>query len=202
MCSEHFTKDCFQDAPKNTRLKKTINPVNIPIPSIFKCNIDRYIPNSKKSTDSTEYPDEDDNNRTNDGLSMEKTREGMSLESLSVFHDHYNYLDMSASFLNNMDDIAMSMNDLSNENSFDNIAHCDTLSDVNTGVHVCRLCAKMYLATESLIDLSAKPNICKQLNDLIPNLVSICSILFIIIIIQLKTGPIFVFHSISDKYRR
>lgn len=193
MCSEHFTKDCFQDAPRNTRLKKTINPVNIPIPSIFKCNIDRYIPNSKKSTDNTEYPDEDDN-RTNDSLSMGKTREGMSLESLSVFHDHYNYLDMSASFLNNIDDIAMSMNDLSNENSFDNIAHCDTLSDVNTDVHVCRLCAKMYLATESLIDLSAKPNICKQLNDLIPNLVSVCSIPFVNSG-QTKTDPFFL---ISD----
>lgn len=170
LCSEHFTKDCFLDSPENTRLKKTINPVNIPIPSIFKCNIDRYLPNTKKPSNSTEFHDEDDGRTlASDGLSMCK-REGISLESLSVFHDHYNYLDMSASFLNNIDDIAMGMNDLSNENSFDNIGNCTPLRDVDSGV--CRLCAKMFLSNDSLIELSSNPDICKRINAIIPNLVS------------------------------
>lgn len=47
LCAEHFTYDCFVDPPNNTRLKKTNNPLNIPIPTIFKCNFDKYVPTSR-----------------------------------------------------------------------------------------------------------------------------------------------------------
>lgn len=43
LCSEHFSDDCFLDPPYNTKLKKTSRPVTVPMPSIFKCNIDQYI---------------------------------------------------------------------------------------------------------------------------------------------------------------
>lgn len=43
LCSDHFTDDCFLDPPYKTKLKKTIRPVTVPMPSIFRCNIDQYI---------------------------------------------------------------------------------------------------------------------------------------------------------------
>lgn len=172
LCSEHFTKDCFMDPPANTRLKKKINPVCIPIPSIFKCNIDRYLPINAKSKPINEEED-DHRTLTNDGFLMNKAREGISLESLSVFHDHYNYLDMSscaASFLNNIDDISLTMNDLSNENTFENIAECNPI-DIESS-NTCRLCANMFLTSETLVELSSKPELCKRINVFIPNMVS------------------------------
>lgn len=44
MCSDHFERDCFYDAETKTRLKKTLRPVMVPIPTIFKCNLANVIP--------------------------------------------------------------------------------------------------------------------------------------------------------------
>lgn len=181
LCSEHFSDDCFSDTPHNTRLKKTQNPINIPIPTIFKCNIDKYIPSSKRSgTDSSEE-NENAKRTPNYGsmndFTMNRTREGISLESLSVFHDHhYNYPDISSCSASFFNDIEVSINDLSNENSFENIVDCDPLSNITDEIKnsylLCRLCAKTYSSSEYLTDLATKPGIYEALNTLLPNQVS------------------------------
>ncbi|KAG4079977.1 hypothetical protein HA402_006289 [Bradysia odoriphaga] len=43
ICSEHFTDDCFKDPHERKLLKKTSRPVNVPIPTIFKNNIDQFL---------------------------------------------------------------------------------------------------------------------------------------------------------------
>lgn len=183
LCSEHFSDDCFVDPPNNTRLNKNLYPLSIPVPTIFKCNIDKYIPSSKRAASGTESSEEGERSKKmpnygpiNDYLSMNRSKEGISMESLSVFHDHYNYPDISscsASFLN---DISVGINDLSNENSFDNIVDCTTLDDIRDEIShsflVCRLCAKNYPSTEHLRDLSSEPGAYDMLAIILPNQVN------------------------------
>lgn len=161
LCSEHFSDDCFSDPPNNTRLKKTLYPLNIPVPTIFKCNIDKYIPSTKRTSVND---DTDDGERTK---RQQCAYGSISMESLSVFHDHYNYADISscsASFFND---------DFQNENSFD----CDALNHITEEIpHTifnCRLCAKSYTSTEHLTDLSVEPTIYDKLNSILPNQVLI-----------------------------
>lgn len=177
LCSEHFSDDCFVDPPNNTRLNKNLYPLSIPVPTIFKCNIDKYIPSSKRPASGTESSEEGERSKKmpnygpiNDYLSMNRSKEGISMESLSVFHDHYNYPDISscsASFLN---DISVGINDLSNENSFDNIVDCTTLDDIRDEIShsflVCRLCAS---SAEHLRDLSSEPGAYDMLAIILPN---------------------------------
>lgn len=167
LCSEHFSDDCFSDPPHNTRLKKTLYPLNIPVPTIFKCNIDKYIPNTKRTSAND---DTDDGERTKRQPSAYGS---ISMESLSVFHDHYNYADISSCSASFFNDIAVNINDLSNENSFD----CDPLDHITEEIpHTifnCRLCAKSYMSTESLTDLSVEPTIYDKLNTILPNQVRI-----------------------------
>lgn len=176
LCSEHFSDDCFVDSPNNSRLKKTLYPLNIPVPTIFKCNIEKYIPNSKKNTSGTEFSEDSEGFKKmpnygpiNDYLSINRSKEGISMESLSVFHDHYNYPDISscsASFLN---DITVGIN----ENSFGNIVDCSTLDDIRDEIshsfQVCRLCAKTYSSAEHLRNLSSEPGIFDNLNNILPD---------------------------------
>lgn len=44
MCSDHFEDHCFLDPDTRTRLKKTVRPVVVPIPTIFECNLCDVIP--------------------------------------------------------------------------------------------------------------------------------------------------------------
>lgn len=183
LCSEHFSDDCFSDPPNNTRLNKSLYPLSIPVPTIFKCNIDKYIPNSKRSADETDSSEESEhvkrtpNYGSISDFSMNRTKEGISLESLSVFHDHhYNYPDISSCSASFFNDIEVSINDLSNENSFDNIVDCDPLTNITEDIQrsflLCRLCAKTYSSTEHLTDLTTKPGIYETLNTLLPNQVN------------------------------
>lgn len=109
----------------------------------------------------------------NDFSSINRTKDGISMESLSVFHDHYNYPDISGSFFN---DISVNMNDLSNDNSFDNIIDCDPLPHITDEIHhsfvICRLCAKTYSSSDHLKDISTEPDIYEALNTILPNQVS------------------------------
>lgn len=43
LCSDHFTDDCFLD-PEKTRLKKSLRPIQVPIPTIFQCNLADVMP--------------------------------------------------------------------------------------------------------------------------------------------------------------
>lgn len=52
MCSEHFTDDCFVDPQTRNKLKKSIRPFFVPLPSIFQCNIEQYIRSDKPVFDS------------------------------------------------------------------------------------------------------------------------------------------------------
>lgn len=189
LCSEHFSDDCFTDPPNNTRLKKTLYPLYIPVPTIFKCNIDKYIPNQKKNTPGTEYLEEAERSKRTPNyapitdFSTNRNKEGISMESLSVFHDHYNYPDISSCSASFFNDIAVSINDLSNENSFDNIDHiadCDALNQISNEIKysflICRLCAKTYSSAEHLKDLSTEPGIYETLSTILPNQVSISPI--------------------------
>lgn len=180
LCSEHFSDDSFLDETK-TRLKKTLYPVTIPIPTIFKCNFDKYIPNTKRNASGIDGADDTERlKRTpnygsiNDFTSTNRTKEGISMESLSVFHDHYNYLDISSSGLF-FNDISDSINELSNENSFDNI-DCDPLHHISEEMQptffTCRLCAKTFTSSQQLKDLSVEPGIYETLDEILPDQVS------------------------------
>lgn len=163
LCSEHFSDDCFSDPPHNTRLKKSLYPLNIPVPTVFKCNIDKYIPSTKRSNTND---DADDGERTK---RQHSAYGSISMESLSVFHDHYNYADISSCSASFFNDIAANINYLSNENSFD----CDPMNDITEEIphtiFTCRLCAKSFSTTENLTDLSAEPTIYDKLNTILPN---------------------------------
>lgn len=171
------------DPPNNTRLKKTLYPLNIPVPTIFKCNIEKFIPNSKRSASDNESPEDiDKTKRTpnygpiNDFSLMSRSKEGISMESLSVFHDHYNYPDISSCSASFFNDIAVNINDLSNESSFDTIVDCVPLSDITNEMQsflICRLCAKTYSSGEHLKDLSSEPGIYDTLDTILPNQVNI-----------------------------
>lgn len=39
MCSDHFESDCFLDPETKTRLRKSVRPLAVPIPTIFECNL-------------------------------------------------------------------------------------------------------------------------------------------------------------------
>lgn len=184
LCSEHFSDDCFVDPPHNSRLKKTLNPISIPVPTIFKCNIDKYIPNSKRNANE-DFTDDVNEERIkltpnygtiSDFSPMNRSKEGISMESLSVFHDHYNYADISSCSASFFNDIAVSMNDLSNENSFDHITGCDPLSDIADEIQhsflMCRLCAKTYSSSEHLKEFASEPGIYETLDTILPNQVS------------------------------
>lgn len=185
LCSEHFSDDCFVDPPLNTKLKKTLYPsINIPVPTIFKCNIDKYIPNAKQHTSNDNEFTEDVEERAkrtpnygpiNDFSPMNRTKEGISIESLSVFHDHYNYPDISSCSGSFFNDISDNMNDLSTENSFDNIVDCAPLCDIEIQhlFLVCRLCAKTFTSGEHLKEFSSEPGIYETLDTILPNQVSI-----------------------------
>lgn len=176
LCSEHFENECFLDPPHNTRLKKTLNPVNIPVPSIFKGNITKYMPKPKPSTSTGYAEDDDDADDVEDDKKMNtlcRIREGLTLESLSVFHDHYNYTDITncaSSFLNNVPDIPPNIGvsvDLSAEGIFpDDVLHS---VDVNT-LHICRLCAEKYASSENIVEISS--DVYDRLNVLVSNTVS------------------------------
>lgn len=147
-------------------MKKTLYPLNIPVPTIFKCNIDKYIPRAC-GTDLAE-----DNERTK----RTANKEGISMESLSVFHDHYNYADISSCSASFFNDISVNINDLSNENSFDNITDCHGLNNITEEIqhsyYICRLCAKTYSSIEHLTDLTSKPDIYDTLDTILPNQVN------------------------------
>lgn len=182
LCSEHFSDDCFIDPPNNTRLKKTLYPLSIPIPTIFRCNIEKYIPNAKRNNSGTEFAEEVERSKRtpnygpiNDFSPINRSKEGISMESLSVFHDHYNYPDISSCSASFFNDIAVSINDFSNENSFDNIADCplpDITEEIQHSFLMCRLCAKTYSSGEHLKDFSSEPGIYDTLDSILPNQVS------------------------------
>lgn len=176
LCSEHFAEDSFFDPPNNTRLKKSLNPVNIPIPSIFKCNITKYMPQPKAAA-SSEFTetDDDDADDVEDHKKMSalgRIREALPLESLSVFHDHYNYTDITncaSSFLNNVPDIPPNIDgnvDLGADTTF-----ADDISFVEVNsFHICRLCAATFASSENIVEISS--DVFDRLNDLITNTVS------------------------------
>lgn len=195
LCGEHFTDDCFFDPPLNTRLKKTLNPVSIPVPTIFKCNIDKYVPKAKQNPNSIyavkeDIDDSDDEKKncciTNDGSSLSQimvhqAKEGLSMKSLSVFHDHYNYTDISCfatSSLNNMPDIpqivdVVEMNTGINDTFVHTAETDDTFTEtieILKSSYVCRLCANTFTSNESLYELSSYNY--DQFKDLMRNYVS------------------------------
>lgn len=182
LCSEHFSDDCFADPPNNTRLNKTLYPtVSIPVPTIFKCNFNKYIPSSKRNSSGSEFPEDGERSKKmrnygpiNDFLSMNRSKEGISMESLSVFHDHYNYPDISSCSASFFNDISVGMNDLSNDNSFDNIVDpLDAIRDeMSHSFQVCRLCAKAYSSGEHLRNLSSEPGLYDMLATILPNQVN------------------------------
>lgn len=160
--------------------------MSIPVPTIFKCNIEKYIPNAKRNANETEIFAEDveRSKRTpnygpiNDfSSSVNRSKEGgISMESLSVFHDHYNYPDISSCSASFFNDIAAGINDFSNENSFDNIADCP-LPDITEEIQMnsflmCRLCAKAYSSGDHVKDFSTEPGIYETLDTILPNQVS------------------------------
>lgn len=181
LCAEHFSDDCFIDPPNNTRLKKTLYPLSIPVPTVFKSNIDKYIPNAKRSASGAEYAEEVERSKRtpnygpiNDFTPMNHSNQ-ISMESLSVFHDHYNYPDISSCSASFFNDIAVSINDLSNENSFDNIADCplpDIAEEIQHTFLMCRLCAKTYSSDEHLKEFTLEPGIYDTLDTILPNQVS------------------------------
>ncbi|XP_055697034.1 uncharacterized protein LOC129798086 [Phlebotomus papatasi] len=44
ICSDHFEADCFLPGSKRSVLKKQMHPLEIPVPTIFKSNIDKFVP--------------------------------------------------------------------------------------------------------------------------------------------------------------
>lgn len=175
LCGEHFEDDSFLDPPQNTRLKKSLNPVNIPVPSIFKSNITKFMPKSKPSTSAGYAEDDDGGDDVEDDKKMNalcRIREGLTLECLSVFHDHYNYTEYNcaSSFLNNVPDIPPNIGvnvDLGSTSIFpDDPMHS---VDVNT-LHVCRLCAENYASSENIVEISS--DVYDRLNVLVSNTVS------------------------------
>lgn len=176
LCSEHFTDDSFFDPPHNTRLKKSLNPVNIPIPSNFKCNITEYLPKTKAATSSEftepndiETEDVEDDKKM---LALGRIRETLPLESLSVFHDHYNYTDITncaSSFLSNVPDIPPNID--GNVDLGSDITFADDISFVEVNnFHICRLCAVTFASSENIVEISS--DVFDKLNDLIADTVS------------------------------
>ncbi|XP_055321475.1 uncharacterized protein LOC129577826 isoform X2 [Sitodiplosis mosellana] len=178
---EEFAVKWANAANRADLLEKKLSCItNIPVPTIFKSNIEKYIPIVKRNASGIESFAEDmeRSKRTpnygpiNDfSLMNRSSKEGISMESLSVFHDHYNYPDISgsASFFN---DIAVSINDFSNENSFDNIADCplpDITEEIQHSFLLCRLCAKTFSSGEHLKEFSTEPGIYETLDTILPN---------------------------------
>lgn len=132
------------------------------------------MPKAKATTSSsyTEADDDDADDVENDkkNTTSIRVREGLSLESLSVFHDHYNYTDISncaSSFLSNVPDIPPNIDvhvDLTTDGTFSD----DSVS-VNS-FHICRLCAETFPSSENIVEIST--DVYDQLNDLISGTVS------------------------------
>lgn len=128
-----------------------------------------------KATTSSSYTEADDDDADDVEIDKKNTtsirvREGLSLESLSVFHDHYNYTDISncaSSFLSNVPDIPPNIDvnvDLATDGTFS-----DDSVNVNR-FHICRLCAETFPSSENIVEIST--DVYDQLNDLISGTVS------------------------------
>lgn len=190
LCSEHFTDDCFADPPHNTRLKKSNRPVRFPIPTIFNCNIDKYIPNITINRNPIV---------TNDPPDEPSIQESVLTDDMSLLPDGYEYHEVSnsASLLNNIaegisdiDNIDVNIDELANDNSLDHIDPyninmiipvdneqiseliCEDSNRQNDNlVFVCRLCATMFLTEEELSDIAVHSGLIHKLNVLLPDMV-------------------------------
>lgn len=170
--------------------KKTYHPLDIPVPTIFKCNINKFLPNAKKFKGDSEYAEEVEAAEampllnSTVGSTVNMKIDEISIENLSVFHDHYNYPDISSfttSILNNMSD-----HDLSNVDSFDPLGNCKLVTDeydINSTndrndneqyhmTYVCRLCTTIFPSTDGLIELSSDPELYQKLDQILPDMVS------------------------------
>lgn len=186
LCAEHFTDDCFVDPPHNTRLKKILRPnVILPIPTIFKCNIDKYIPTNNKNS-SKQSDIENDIYQSNDANCPNITDSICLLNNVAndtdlpdIYNINVDTLVEDHSFANidtydGLDD-SYDMNFIIEEdcNTFESASHQsdDTVQQSDKEVFVCRLCAVLYLS-DDICKISRIVGLNDKLNRLLPDMVS------------------------------
>lgn len=164
LCSEHFTNDSFIDPPHNTRLKKTSHPVNIPIPTIFLCNIDKYIPCRKQSTNDEEEKQTDES----DDITFVLTHPSES-KSRSNHHLNYQEIPIGSSLLknnSNKNDSSERSSSPHIDNIVVNIENVDYLTDDHTFDNIDTSCTFYITPHElGLIDEGHKTNIFDTAED-------------------------------------
>lgn len=184
LCAEHFTDDCFMDPPNNTKLKKTIYPVSIPIPTKFESNFSKYVPQRK----TVEYVNVNNKFiRMNDANRYDIRAGGVSLLNKSaraigerdvneirvigVCSDgNIQFVNRDESNEQNIDCCVPDNFDLIIEEECQESEGKTELEQVIDMINVtCRLCANCFHTDDGLLNIFSDAQLAEKVNRVMPN---------------------------------
>lgn len=174
LCSEHFTDDCFNDPPRNSRLKRQHRPeVSFPIPTIFNNNIDKYLPNNNKAVDNKRVKVAHAEESHNDFIHESLTEADLSDSTCAELN---NFVHLNDSDSLPQIDAYDAFEDLIIEQSPTSVQLIDREFDCQSDeleimCGHCRLCATV-LPLETMATISGVPGFVEKLQRLLPDLVS------------------------------
>lgn len=189
LCAEHFTNDCFIDQPYNTRLKKTHHPINIPIPTIFKCNLPKHFannqwekPDTTKSRDRRHKVNTESKRSVPAGVSLlNKIMKNNSVEIkvLNSANDDLNNISLGQTIAKYDPDQGYDVDLIIEETQVDettNNAETNAeLDPLNNPVDIvnltCRLCACCFYALDELVNIFSDRQLEERVNRLMPGVV-------------------------------
>ncbi|KAJ6637190.1 hypothetical protein Bhyg_09918 [Pseudolycoriella hygida] len=180
LCSDHFTDDCFKDPTERKLLKKTSRPVNVPLPTIFKNNIDQFL--HKNNGD--KYSSSNSILNNGDTLSQLSSTGGEleSVDSIQILDDDCMYLSKAQEYdIDGMEayclptnaegpiqiyrnnDVEFMMEERLEEDEQSDDIYDEFKEDVKDDIcdaatkeeceNICRLCAEMVPNGDDMVDL-------------------------------------------------
>ncbi|XP_059612105.1 uncharacterized protein LOC132258696 [Phlebotomus argentipes] len=157
ICSDHFEPHCFYPGSKKTILRKQTHPLEIPIPTIFKSNIEKFVPKALLNSPEASSRDETETEASSKLTKMKVLNEKMFIAEEDHLED------------TNPDMVDFEM--LEEENLVKDEEDAEEEKDVFA--NVCRLCSKKIETNASiqLVPIFRRKDIVKMLNVILPNVI-------------------------------
>ncbi|XP_055679021.1 uncharacterized protein LOC129787461 [Lutzomyia longipalpis] len=172
MCSDHFEDHCFVPGSKRSVLRKQMHPLEIPVPTIFKSNIDKFVPKATKIVQNQEESHRESGRRKAPNTSI-IVKEETSISSVGeapeirILNQNFKKEVETKDDSNSIKEFYLTIED---ENEMDE----DEVQEINSPfIDMCRLCSVKVddTKTTQLFPIFSRPDIVEKLNVILPGVI-------------------------------
>uniref|UniRef100_A0A6B2EAN9 Uncharacterized protein n=1 Tax=Phlebotomus kandelakii TaxID=1109342 RepID=A0A6B2EAN9_9DIPT len=166
ICSDHFEPDCFIPGSKKSILKKQMHPLEIPVPTIFKSNIDKFVPKALQGSSPEASVHE-----SVIPVPSSPRREHRITQLKVINHEDFNVSET----VEEVPEDSMNIADyeILEEECREMDEEDDNPSQKDVFANLCRLCAQKVETSENiqLVPIFRRKDIVEMLNAILPNVI-------------------------------